>query len=260
MDWIMPGFLKSDVIDVGVVFLYKGDGALEGIFANADIQGCTITDVQMVSEGSLSLADDRIFTDLPAFCRVSFQLKPTTESNIRVELWLPQEWNGRFLGTGNGGGAGSISYNPLAFGVRRGFATANTDMGTSPNANEAIGHPERWVDFGYRATHEMTVAAKALIQLFYNQSASYAYFMGCSTGGQQALMEAQRYPSDYHGIIAGAPANNRTNLHTGFLWNYKATNQGSGAHFSKEQIAIISRKVVEHGRSRGALLSMLITF
>lgn len=221
---------------------------MEERFANADMPGCTITNVQMVTEGSLRLAEDRIFTDLPAFCRVSLQLKPTEESNIRVELWLPLAWNGRFLGTGNGGGAGSISYTPLAMGVRRGFATANTDMGTSPNANEAIGHPERWVDFGYRATHEMTIAAKALIQLYYERSASYAYFMGCSTGGQQALMEAQRYPSDYQGIIAGAPANNRTHLHTGFLWNFRVTNQGEGAHFTKEQIARISRKVVEHGR------------
>ncbi|KRE98436.1 hypothetical protein ASG89_05365 [Paenibacillus sp. Soil766] len=128
---------------------------MAGVFDNANISGCTITDVQMVPEGSLTLEDGRIFTDLPAFCRVSLELKPTSQSNIRVELWLPQDWNGRFLGTGNGGSAGSISYTPLAMGVRRGFATANTDMGTSPNAYEAIGHPERWVDFGYRATHEM---------------------------------------------------------------------------------------------------------
>ncbi|NOU63868.1 tannase/feruloyl esterase family alpha/beta hydrolase [Paenibacillus sp. LMG 31461] len=223
---------------------------MEGIFKNVDIPGCTIMDVQMVPEGSLTLEDGRIFTDLPEFCRVCLQLRPTSDSNIRVELWLPQDWNGRFLGTGNGGSASYISYNPLALGVRRGYATANTDMGTSPNAFEAIGHPERWVDFGYRATHEMTVAAKSLIQLYYRKSASYAYFMGCSTGGQQALMEAQRYPSDYHGIIAGAPANNRTHLHTGFLWNFKATNQRTGAHFSKEQIASITRKVVEHGRGK----------
>ncbi|KRE69542.1 tannase/feruloyl esterase family alpha/beta hydrolase [Paenibacillus sp. Soil750] len=250
MDWIMLEYLKSDVIEVSRVDISEGDGILQGIFENVDIPGCTIMDVQMVTEGSLNLADDRIITDLPAFCRVSLQLKPTMESNIRVELWLPQEWNGRFLGTGNGGSASYISYNPLAFGVRRGYATANTDMGTSPNAFEAIGHPERWVDFGYRATHEMTKAAKSLIQLFYNRSASYAYFMGCSTGGQQALMEAQRYASDYQGIIAGAPANNRTHLHTGFLWNFKATNQGTGAHFSKEQIASITRKVVEHGQRK----------
>jgi feruloyl esterase len=225
---------------------------MEEIFKDAQIQGGTITNVQIVPAGSFTLPDGRIITDLPEFCRITVNLKPTPQSDIHVEVWLPKEiWNGRFLGTGTGGGAGFINYTPLAFGLRRGYATANTDLGTSPNANSAIGQPERWADFGYRATHEMTVAAKELIRIFYKRSATYSYFIGCSTGGQQALMEAQRYPSDYNGIIAGAPANNRTHLHTGFLWNYKATNQVPGsAIVPKENIDAITNTVTEQWRGK----------
>jgi feruloyl esterase len=240
----------------------KAMTTLEKIFIDAEIRGCTITCVQMVPAGSFTLPDGKTITDLPAFCRVTVNLKPTPQSNIQVEIWQPQEnWNGRFLGTGNGGGAGSISYAPLAFGLRRGYATANTDLGTSPNANAAIDQPERWADFGYRATHEMTVVAKELIQLFYKRPARYAYFIGCSTGGQQALMEAQRYPSDYNGIIAGAPANNRTHLHTGFLWNYAATKQVPGLVFSKEQIELITNTVIDQwrGKDGGALDDNFLT-
>lgn len=227
---------------------------MEILFKDAQIQEGTITNVQIVPAGSFMLPDGRIITDLPAFCRVEVNLKPTPHSNIHAEVWLPQKnWNGRFLGTGNGGGGSLINYAPLAFGLRRGYATANTDLGTSPNADSAIGQPERWADFGYRATHEMTVAAKELIQIYYRGSARYSYFIGCSTGGQQALMEAQRYPSDYNGIIAGAgaPANNRTHLHTGFLWNYKATNQVPGsAIVPKEKIDLITNTVIEQCRGK----------
>ncbi|OMF00499.1 tannase/feruloyl esterase family alpha/beta hydrolase [Paenibacillus sp. FSL H7-0331] len=225
---------------------------MEDMFKDAQIMGGTITNIQIVSTGDFTLPDGRIITDLPAFCRVVVNLKPTPQSDIHVEVWLPHEiWNGRFLGTGNGGGAGFINYTPLAFGLRRGYATANTDLGTSPNANTLIGQPERWADFGHRATHEMTVAAKQIIRLFYERPASYSYFIGCSTGGQQALMEAQRYPSDYNGIIAGAPANNRTHLHTGFLWNFKAMNQLPGrTTLTKEQIDLVTNTAVRQNQGK----------
>jgi feruloyl esterase len=218
--------------------------------------GATITTAECVSAGSFTPPEGgQPITGLPAFCRVAATLKPTPESNIRIEVWLPQtNWNERFLGTGTGGGAGSISYGALANGLKRGFATTNTDMGTSPNANQAVGHPERWADFGHRATHEMTATAKAIAQAYYKKSFHHAYFAGCSTGGQQALMEAQRYPDDYNGILAGAPANNRTHLHTGFVWNYKVTNQIPGSTFTKEKIAFITNAVIKAcaGKDGGA--------
>ena len=101
-------------------------------------------------------------------------------------------------------------------------------MGTSPGVNNILNQPDKWADFGYRATHEMTVLSKAVVRAWYGTAAHHVYFSGCSTGGQQALMEAQRYPGDYNGIIAGAPANNRTHLHASFIWNLLAANpQGS---------------------------------
>ncbi|MFD2329873.1 tannase/feruloyl esterase family alpha/beta hydrolase [Cohnella sp. GCM10020058] len=225
---------------------------MDEMFNDFDMEGCTITSVQIVTEGSFTYSNSGTITDLPAFCRIAVQIKPTPSSNIRVEVWLPQQnWNGRFLGTGNGGSAGSIAYGSLAFGLRRGYATANTDLGTSPHVDSAIGQPERWADFGYRATHEMTVVAKELIELYYRRPASYAYFTGCSTGGQQALMEAQRYPEDYNGILAGAPANNRTHLHTGFLWNYIAGNQlPDEAVFTKAKIEAVTNAVIEQWRGK----------
>ncbi|WP_343690875.1 tannase/feruloyl esterase family alpha/beta hydrolase [Chitinophaga sp.] len=154
------------------------------------------------------------------YCLVAVTLKP----NIKVQVWMPKKgWNGRFLGTGNGGSGGRIITDKLAYGVQRGFATANTDLGTSNGVDEAIHQPARWADFGYRATHLMTEIGKQIVTAYYRRPPHHAYFWGCSTGGQQALMEAQRYPLDYNGIIAGAPANNRTHLHMQLLYNYLVT-------------------------------------
>ncbi len=210
------------------------------------IDGVTITSASPVDSGTFTPPGaTSAIVNLPPFCRVAATLRPTPDSNIKIELWMPEkDWNGRFLGTGNGGGAGKISYRSLALGMRRGFATANTDMGTSPDANAVVGHPERWADFGYRSTHQMTVVSKQILQAYYNKPQSHAYFVGCSTGGGQGLMEAQRFPSDYNGIIAGAPANNRTHIHTGFVWNAQAANQPPGVQLSPETIAFITKSVV----------------
>ena len=196
----------------------------------------------------LKLADAIItkIDDHADYICISIISKPTPSSNIGIELWLPKEkWNNRFLGTGNGGGGGRINYGILLAGLKRGFAVANTDLGTSPDANSVINYPERWADFGYRATHEMTVISKYIIKKYYQRDARYSYFIGCSTGGQQALMEAQRFPDDYTGIIAGAPANNRTHLHASFLWNYIATNKEQNLHFQSDQLNKITSAVLK---------------
>jgi feruloyl esterase len=182
---------------------------------------------------------------LPAFCRVTVTMKPSTDSNIGVEVWLPrQNWNGRFLGNGSGGGGGGILYfSGLVEGLRRGFASAITDLGTAPDPNLAVDHPERWRDFGYRANHEMTLAGKALTNAYYKSAPRTSIFQGCSTGGQQALSIAQRYPDDYHGIIAGAPANNRTHLHTLFVNNLQALT-APGAQLSQGKLNMITGNVI----------------
>jgi len=171
--------------------------------------------------GSFTGPDGSVYENVPPFCKVSAVLTPTTDSVINVEVWMPNPgWSGRFEGVGNGGYAGTIALAVPAMidGLMRGTAVAGTDMGTAPSTNNdgdaLAGHPEKWVDFGYRATHLMTVLGKELVQAYYGQPARYSYFNGCSTGGQQALMEAERFPDDYNGILGGDPANNRTHVHT----------------------------------------------
>jgi feruloyl esterase len=156
------------------------------------------------------------YKKLPAFCRVIAQAKPTADSDIVIEIWLPVSgWNGRLQGLGNGGFAGLIDTFELGAALQKGYAATATDAGHtgSPiDAGWALGHPEKIADFGYRGIHEMTRVAKALIQQFYGSAAKHAYFAACSDGGREALMEAQRFPDDFDGILAGAPANNWTGL------------------------------------------------
>lgn len=148
-------------------------------------------------------------------------LNPAKGSNIKVEIWLPEpeKWNGRLLGLGNGGAAGNINPAGLAGSMNGGYATVTTDMGTAPNADSGDLNPEVWKDFGFRATHLMTVVAKDVVKAYYGKGPEFSYFNGGSTGGQQALQEAQRYPEDYDGIVAAIPAHCRTPLHAYFLWN-----------------------------------------
>jgi feruloyl esterase len=197
------------------------------------------------SSSDFSDLRDRIAT-MPAFCRVVVNATPTPSSSIGIEIWLPIEnWNGRLLGVGNGGTAGSIGYAMgMVEGLKRGFAVANTDMGTAPDIGQAADFPERWTDFGHRATHEMTRVAKTMVRTFYKVSEFRSYFEGCSTGGQQALATAQRYPEDYDGILAGAPGNNRTHSASYFLWNYQAVNATPQSRLSPAQWSTVTRSVI----------------
>ncbi|WP_446744659.1 tannase/feruloyl esterase family alpha/beta hydrolase [Silvibacterium acidisoli] len=167
-----------------------------------------------------------LFAKLPPFCRVTVESTPTPDSKIAIEVWMPlQHWNGKFRGQGNGGFAGSMAYTWLAYSVMEGYATAATDAGhkgDSTDASWALGHPEKVIDFGHRGVHEMTTTAKSVLDAYYGKAASRSYFLACSDGGREALMEAQRYPADYDGIIAGAPAYNWTNLLSGGMTKTQA--------------------------------------
>jgi feruloyl esterase len=151
---------------------------------------------------------------LPAHCRVAATLTPSADSHIEMELWLPADnWNGKFLAVGNGGWAGTISFDAMADGLRRGYATASNDTGhKGANAAFAPGHPEKLIDFGYRAMHEMAVHSKTIIQAYYSRAPRLSYYQGCSTGGRQGLMAAQRFPEDFDAIVAGAPVYNMVHL------------------------------------------------
>ena len=185
----------------------------------------------------------------PAFCRVAATLTPTPESHIKIEVWLPPTsvWNGKFLGTGNGGAGGVISYGALTQGLQKGYATTNTDMGASTTGldfNFGVGHREMVIDWGYRSTHLMTVIAKQIAKGYYSRDAQQSYFMGCSTGGHQAIAEARRYPDDYNGIVAGDPANNRVRLHMDSYWNYEATHDNPASYIPTSKLPMINRAVL----------------
>jgi feruloyl esterase len=172
----------------------------------------TITLAQSVAAGALpgtERAPDA-YADLPAFCRVQATLKPSTDSDIKIEVWLPVAgWNGKFQGVGNGGWTGSIATAALADALKRGYAAASTDTGhEGGSASFALGHPEKLVDFGYRAVHEMTVTGKQLTTAFYGADPRHSYFVGCSAGGRQAMVAVQKFPADYDGVVAGSPGLN----------------------------------------------------
>jgi feruloyl esterase len=186
------------------------------------LENTTIASAERVTGGAIrpAGAPDSL-RNLPPFCRVSGEIRPTPDSRIAFEVWMPLEnWNGKFAAVGNGGWAGIISYPALAEELQRGYATVSTNTGhpAEPGldmAKFAFGHPERLADFGWRSVHEMTVKGKAITQAFYGRPARYAYFIGCSTGGKQGLTAAQRFPADYDGIVATAPANNWARLMAG---------------------------------------------
>lgn len=184
--------------------------------ASLPLAATTITRAESVAAGG----------NLPASCRVAGVIKPSIDSDIQFELWMPASgWNGRFFGAGNGGFAGAIDYRQMMPALAHGFATASTDTGHQAGTTDAawaLGHPEKIVDFGYRAIHDMTVDAKAIIRAFYGEGPGRSYFSSCSNGGRQALMEAQRFPEDYDGIVAGAPANYWTHLVANGVWNLLA--------------------------------------
>jgi len=155
--------------------------------------------------GSNSNAANRYET-LPAFCRVQLTLTPTPDSDIKMELWLPADWNGKYLAVGNAAFTGFVRHSSMAMPLSRGYATSSTDTGHVGNtASFALGHPQKVYDFAWRAVHEMAETSKTLIDTYYDDRLQYSYFTGCSAGGRQAMKEAQRFPTDFDGIVAGAP-------------------------------------------------------
>jgi feruloyl esterase len=171
-----------------------------------------ITIAAMVAAGSFtppSGGRSAVYQKAPEFCRVAATLTPSSDSDIKVEVWLPAAgWNRKFQAVGNGGWAGVISYAAMAEAVVAGYATASTDTGHSTSGGSFVeGHPEKLIDFAWRSEHQMTVKAKAIVEAYYGKAPQRSYWNGCSTGGRQALKEAQMFPDDFDGIIAGAPGN-----------------------------------------------------
>lgn len=211
----------------------------------------TVTAAQAVTTGSFTPpGSTNAITNLPPFCRVAGAIAPTSQSRILFEVWLPLEnWNGKFAGVGNGGWAGNISFGGLAEQLRRGYASGSTNTGheAAPGVNAAkfaFEKPEQLIDFAYRSQHETTLRAKDLTQVFYGKPPERSYFIGCSSGGYQGLMEAQRFPTDYDGIVAGAPANNWTRLMAGDLDGILAVLKDSASNLPPAALGLLYRAVL----------------
>ncbi|MGH9145145.1 MAG: tannase/feruloyl esterase family alpha/beta hydrolase, partial [Vicinamibacterales bacterium] len=191
-------------------------------------------------------ASVNVYATLPSFCRVAATLRPSNDSEIKIEVWMPVSgWNGKFLASGNGGWAGTIGYAALADGLRRGYAAASTDTGhTVPNGSFIIDHPEKLIDFADRAVHEMAAKGKAIAAAHYASPPKFAYFNGCSTGGRQALTAAQRYPDDFNGIIGGAPAIYGSHQSAGQIWIWQATHKDEASFIPQTKYAVLHDAVL----------------
>jgi feruloyl esterase len=208
-------------------------------------QGVSIGLTEVTGAGAFTVPDGtNKIPGLPAFCRVVAKLKPTSDSEIGIEVWLPLTgWNGKYLAVGSGGWGGSIDYRELAAALGRGYAASATDDGhTGSSARFLMGHPEKFVDFAYRAEHEMTSEAKTLIRSFYGSDPRYSYWDGCSGGGREGLLQAARYPNEFDGIIAGDPANVRRNAWA--LWLANETFKDPAAYIPPSKYPMIHRAVL----------------
>lgn len=220
----------------------------------------TILSATLVPEGPFTSPSAGATTAKPipmvAACRVAGRVKPA----INFEVWLPVSgWNGKFQAVGGGGFAGVISYGAMATALRRGYATASTDTGHStPGGSWALGQPELIADFGYRAIHEMTVKAKAIVEAFYGNGPRLSYFVGCSTGGRQGLMEAQRFPNDYDGIVAGAPANYWTRMPAGNLFMAAATLKDEATRLPAAKLSALNKGAIAACDARDGVTDGLI--
>lgn len=231
--------------------------------ASAKLPNTTITLAQAVPAGEFTpppgserdLGAPVDWKKLPAFCRIAATIAPVPDSNIKIEVWLPipgstpassPMWNGEFEADGNGGWTGTINYKYLGAALGRGYAAAMTDTGhAGGSASFALGHPEKVVDFGYRAVHEMTVKAKAIVAAFYGQAAQRAIWNGCSAGGREGLKEAQMYPEDYDGIVAGDPIADTVGRSLGGVWMAQAVHHDPAGALTPDKYEILHKAVLD---------------
>ena len=238
-------FLSSMAMSQDVAMLCEA-------MSSTALNGGAIRNVEFVEAGGFNLPagaaqrGSNDYANLAAFCRINAVLSPVEGSNIEIEVWLPADnWNNKLVAVGNGGFAGFIIYNSLAESLIEGFAAVSTDTGHQGNNPEFLLNSEQLTDFAHRAIHEMTVAAKALTTNYYSMAPRFTYFNGCSTGGRQALTAAQRYPTDFDGIVAGAPANSTVRMTMQQLWNSRIINDTPGLELSADDFTRLNNEVLK---------------
>jgi len=184
---------------------------------------------------------------LPAFCRVALTSKPSADSEIKIEVWLPAAgWNGNLQAVGDGGLAGFIPYALMAPALAQGYVAAGTDTGhVGGSAGFMPAHPEKLVDFAHRSTHQMAVAAKAVIERFYGNPARWSYYNACSGGGRHALTSAERYPADFQGIVAGASSWDQARLDAGRIGINLTVNRSPESQIPASKYPMIHEAVLQ---------------
>lgn len=191
---------------------------MKSTLSSLQLPDSRIAILEHITDGHYENGRGLVCDGLPPLWRVQIHTESEPGAFTRTEIWLPEQWNGILLTTGNGGMAGNLGDGWLDHYVRQDYAVVTSDLGTSRGRDSGIHNPGVWRDFGWRATHLMAVLGKAVVEAAYGKPAAYTYYLGASTGGQQAFSAAQRFPLDYNGIVAGVPAQNRVFLHTYFLW------------------------------------------
>ncbi len=248
--------LRSVFTIVVLAFVFSAtrvDAATCESLTSLSMPNATVTVAQTVAAGAFTQPGGRggraggpnPYATLPAFCRVAATLKPTSQSDIKMEVWLPSSgWNGKLQVVGNGAWAGSVSYAAMATALAAGYATASTDTGHVGGAANATVNKDVLTDFAHRAIHETTAAAKKAVDGFYGGAPKLSYFNGCSTGGRQALTAAQRYPDDFDGIIAGDAAAHGLNLAFGQVWISQAMTRSPASVIPRDKLAVMHTAVV----------------
>ncbi len=266
--------LPKAITSTGLIFVALSQSALAATscetLASLKLPDTTITLATEIASGAFVPADGggrrgaAAFAALPAFCRVAGVIRPSSDSNIKFEVWMPLEgWNERFQGVGNGGLAGTISYPAMAAALSGGYATASTDTGHAAEAdgtaNWAMGSPDRIKDFGHRAVHEMTVKSKAVVAAYFGSQPRYSYWIGCSEGGRQGMGEAQRFPGDYDGIVAGAPVFGWTRTQTRNLGLQKIQREDPAAFVPGSKLKVLHQEVMNQCDTRDGVKDGVIT-
>ena len=209
--------------------------------------------------GGMQAQQAALYKTLPAFCDVQAVSRPSADSEIKFELWMPAEsWNGRLAETGNGGFGSNIGYNNLAEFVAKGYAGTGSNTGHEGGANSLIGHPEKLIDWGYRAVHETTVNAKAIIAAYYGSGPKYSYWDACSTGGRQGWMAAEYYPSDFDGYVIGDPANPMTRLQSGSIWSNRVVQKDPATFISAAKWQTIHDTILKQCDGKDGVVDGLI--
>jgi feruloyl esterase len=215
------------------------------------VPGATITFAGDVSAGPFSTGDPAStplsLTASQRFCRVAATLRPSSDSEIKIEVWMPSgNWNGKFQAVGNGAFSGAIPYAAMTTALGRGYSAGGTDTGhAGGSASFGLGHPEKVADFGWRAVHEMAVLSKKIVAAYYEKEARFSYWNGCSAGGRQAMKEAQRFPADFDGIIAGAPGLDWTGRAAQAVHVASALQPDAGARLSAADGQLLHKAVLD---------------